>query len=201
MLDPIMDLEAGGRRRWPGVQTMAGIQRVVAGLPGPQGLWTSLAVAGATAVFWYVFLRRAPGGGGGGADGTAGDARGRRRMAAPPGDTCTEEEWGPLFQSSLHGALMQLRDMHHAGLLFIIIEGAADDAATQRLRQWVWPDAAVREYLQAHTGADGSPAQVMPVRLADGSDDAKLILEVFKQRRDKLPLFLFLWGKPQARLM
>ena len=35
----------------------------------------------------------------------------------------------------------------------------------------------------------------------DGSDDAKLVLEVFKRRRGELPLFLFLWGKPAARLM
>jgi hypothetical protein len=174
------------------------VQRLLASLPGPSGLWTSMAVGLTTAAVWYVFLR--PRGGGGGGGGGGGDPRRLRRLATPPGDSCPEEEWGPLFQSSLHTALMQLRDMHKAGLLMIILEGDARDAATQRLRQWVWPDQAVRDFLRGHTAAEG-PGNVVPVRLMSGSDEANLVMELFKRERRELPLLLFLWGKPQARLM
>ena len=161
-------------------------------------VWTAIAV-GLTTVGLYFWLRSSRGGGAGGG-GNGGDARRLRRLRPPPGDSCPETEWGPLFETSLHAALMQLRDMAKPGFIFIIVEGAERDAATQRLRQWIWPDPAVRAFLQGHTATEG-PAHVLPVRLMDGSDDAKLVLEVFKRRRGELPLFLFLWGKPAARLM
>ena len=181
-----------------GTAMQQSVQRFLAALPGPQGLWASVAVGLTTAAVWYIFLRpRGPGSEGvrGG-----GDPRQLRRLAAPPGDSCPEDEWGQLFQHSLHSALMQLRDMQGKGLIMIILEGDGRDAATLRLRQWVWPDQVMRDFLQRHTAGAGS-AQVVPVRLMSGSDEGKLVLEVFKRQRSDLPLMLFLWGKPQARLM
>jgi hypothetical protein len=183
-----------------GMAVQQSMQRFIAALPGPQGLWASVAVGVTTYVAWYLFLRpRGDGAGAGGGRG-GGDPRRLRRLANPPGDSCTEEEWGQHFQTSLHTALMQLRDMRKPGLIMIILEGDGRDAATLRLRQWVWPDQVTRDFLQRHTAAEG-PAHVVPVRLMSGSDEAKLVLEVFKRQRSDLPLMLVLWGKPQARLM
>lgn len=176
------------------------VRSFFASLPGPQGLWASVAVGLTTAAVWYVFLRPRGDGRRGDHSSTIGDPRRLRRLATPPGDSCSEDEWGTLFQSSLHTALMQLRDMRKPGLIVIILEGDGRDAATVRLRQWVWPDQMTRDFLQGHTASEG-PAHIVPVRLMSDSDEGKLILELFKRQRSEVPLLLFLWGKPQARLM
>ena len=193
-LRAVAALCVGGGHMGAPTAVQQSVQRFVAALPGPQGLWASLAVGVTTYVAWYLFLRPRGDGRGGG------DPRRLRRLANPPGDSSPEEEWGQHFQTSLHTALMQLRDMRKPGLIMIILEGDGRDAATLRWRQWVWPDQVTRDFLQRHTAAEGL-AHVVPVRLMGGSDEGKLILEIFKRQRSDLPLMLFLWGKPQARLM
>jgi hypothetical protein len=112
-----------------------------------------------------------------------------------------------VFSTSLQQALLEFRDAAAPTVLFIVVEGAGTDAATQRLRQWVWPDAGVRDYLTGrapvpYTGGAGQPgrSEIISLRLLPDSADAKLVLGIFKQTAGNCPLAFFLWGKPQVRL-
>lgn len=162
-------------------------------------------VLGGLGVAWLLLKSRRQGGGGHRQQ-PRGDTRaGFMRRLRPPGDDCLEEEWGAVFETSLQAALLRFRDATGPTVLFVALEGPANDVATLRLRQWIWPDAAVREYMRSRSNASEEVeggVRVVPLRLQSGSADAKLLCSIFKRNATRdCPLLLFLWGKPQVRML
>jgi hypothetical protein len=171
----------------------------------PTPVWAALAVG--CAGFVYLLLARRGQRAGAAAEPGSPEQGGRagflRRLAAP-GDSCPESEWSPAWETSLQSALLRFRDEPGPALLWIAVEGTSD-ASTLRLRQWVWPEGSMRRFLASRAVDTGSRSEgavrIVPLRVLAGSADAKLVMSVFKRRHSEVPLFLFLWGKPEVRLM